>query len=224
MFRIRADDTRNTQQCEAFLWDATRKLIARVACCVVCLLPLCLILIVACSPKMSEQIMASQPKYKPLQDSESFDDGMSARPLISDTVARGQLRDDTLLYTGKLPDGTLANVFPFPVTRELLERGQQRFNIFCAPCHGRVGNGNGLVAQRGYPRPPSFHTDALRAASLGHFFEVMTNGFGVMPSYADQVPARDRWAIIAYIRALQLSQHATLGDVPADERQKLESR
>jgi mono/diheme cytochrome c family protein len=166
------------------------------------------------------QDMQDQPKYKPLAASQFFADGTSARTPVPDTVARGKLNTDTLLDTGKI-DGQLADEFPFPVTAAVLDRGQDRFNIYCTPCHGRLGDGDGMVARRGFRKPPSFHEDRLRAAPAGHFFDVMTNGFGVMPDYRAQVPVRDRWAIAAYIRALQLSQHATMDDVPAAERTTL---
>ncbi|MBX5490288.1 MAG: cytochrome c [Chloroflexi bacterium] len=166
------------------------------------------------------QKMAESPRYDPLEPSSFFPDGSSARPLPTDTVARGHLRDDPALFTGKV-NGADVDQFPFPVTRDVLLRGQERFNIFCTPCHGWVGNGDGMVVQRGFTRPPSFHTDQLRQAPVGHFFDVITNGFGSMPSYAAQIPVRDRWAIVAYIRALQLSQHATLDDVPPEARPQL---
>ncbi len=179
-----------------------------------------LILSVGCSTNMTLQAMGHSAYYRPLAPSTFFANGQSARPDIPDTVARGHIQDDTLLYTGKV-NGQAATVFPFPVTQEVLVRGQQRFNIYCAPCHAATGDGNGMVVQRGFPAPPSLHSDRLRTAPVGHFFDVMTNGLGPMPSYADQVPVRDRWAIIAYIRALQLSQNATIDDVPPDERSNL---
>jgi mono/diheme cytochrome c family protein len=166
------------------------------------------------------QKMAESPRYDPLEPSSFFADGSSARPLPSDTVARGHLRDDPALFTGKV-NGADVDQFPFPITRDVLLRGQDRFNVYCTPCHGGTGSGDGMVVQRGFSRPPSFHTDSLRQAPVGHFFDVMTNGFGAMPSYAAQVPVRDRWAIAGYIRALQLSQHATRDDVPAEARQEL---
>ncbi len=166
------------------------------------------------------QDMAEQPRYDPLEASTFFADGQSARPLPPGTVARGYLREDTELYTGK-SGKDFTNTFPFPVTRTVLERGQERYNIFCSPCHDRTGSGNGMIVRRGYTPPPSFHQDRLREAPVGYFFDVITNGFGAMPDYAAQIPPRDRWAIVAYIRALQLSQHATLEDVPAEERAKL---
>jgi mono/diheme cytochrome c family protein len=166
------------------------------------------------------QQMADQPRYEPLSHSAFFGDERSARPLVEGTVARGQLRGDEHLYRG-IAGGKLAETFPFPVTRAVLARGQERFNIFCSPCHDRLGNGQGMVVRRGYRAPPSYHIDRLRQAPPGHFFQVMTNGFGAMPDYAQQIRAADRWAIVAYIRALQLSQHAVLADVPEAERQQL---
>jgi hypothetical protein len=166
------------------------------------------------------QDMHNQPKYKPLRASEFFPDGRSARPLVPGTVDRSQVNEDPAYVTG-LQNSQTVLTFPFPVTRQVLERGRERFNIYCMPCHGELGDGNGLVAQRGYLHPPSFHDDRLRQAAAGHFFDVITNGLGGMPDYAQQIPVDDRWKIIAYIRALQLSQHATPADVPADIRSKL---
>lgn len=166
------------------------------------------------------QDMHDQPKYIPLRQSTFFADQRSARPLVAGTVARGQLRDDPLLFTGKV-NGADATIFPFPIDEKVMARGQQRFNIYCSPCHGRTGQGDGMVVRRGYRRPPTYHQDRLRDAAVGHFFDVMTNGFGAMPDYAAQVSPPDRWAIAAYIRALQLSEHARVDDVPASERGKL---
>jgi mono/diheme cytochrome c family protein len=158
--------------------------------------------------------MQVQPYYRPLAESHFFADKRAARPIIEGTVARGHLDADTYYYTGKI--GSLPGDFmPFPATAEVLQRGQQRYNIYCSPCHSEVGDGNGMIVQRGYRRPPSYHIDRLRKAPIGHFFDVITNGYGVMPDYATQVPTEDRWAIAAYIRALQLSQDATKADVPA---------
>ncbi len=165
--------------------------------------------------------MRDQPRYEPLEASSFFEDGRSARPLVPGTVARGHLRTDAHLYTGK-SGGTLVDTFPFPITREVLEEGREQYNIFCSPCHDRVGNGQGMIVQRGFRPPPSFHIARLREAPVGHFFDVITNGFGAMYPYAERIPPRKRWAIVAYIRALQLSQHATLADVPEDERHRLE--
>lgn len=166
--------------------------------------------------------MHDQPKYKPYRASSFFEDGRAVRPLIADTVARGHLDDDALLYTGKAGDA-FADLFPFAVTRQVLDRGHERFDIYCSPCHDRVGSGGGMIVRRGYRRPPSFHIDRLRQQPAGYFYDVITHGFGVMPSYAQQIPPRDRWAIVAYVRALQLSQHATLADVPPAEQEKLKS-
>lgn len=167
--------------------------------------------------------MADQPSYRPLAKSSFFGDDRSARPLPEGTVARGQLRADERFYTGK-SGGEPITALPVPLTRELLERGQERFNIFCAPCHDRTGGGGGMVVLRGYRRPPSYHIDRLRAAPIGHFFDVITRGFGSMPDYATQVRPADRWAIAAYIRALQLSQRATLADVPPEARGQLQGK
>jgi mono/diheme cytochrome c family protein len=164
--------------------------------------------------------MHNQPKYIPLRESTFFVDQRSARPLVAGTVARGQLREDALLYTGKV-NGADADVFPFAIDDAVMARGQERFNIYCSPCHGRTGQGDGMVVRRGYRRPPTYHQDRLRNAPVGHFFDVMSNGFGAMPDYAAQVNVRDRWAIAAYIRALQLSENAKVADVPAAERGNL---
>ena len=162
--------------------------------------------------------MHVQPKENPLSYSDFYSDHRSERPLVEGTVARGQLHEDTYFYTGKNGD-TPGDVMPFPVTKEVLERGEQRYNIFCAPCHSRVGDGNGFVPSRGFARkPPSYHIPRLEKAPLGYFFDVMTNGFGIMPDYASQIPPRDRWDIVAYIRALQLSQNATMADVPQGQK------
>jgi mono/diheme cytochrome c family protein len=167
-----------------------------------------------------QQKMADQPRYKPLQKSDFFEDQSASRPLVEGTVARGQLNADDQFYTGKI-SGEPAKNFPFPIDRQMLLRGQERFNIFCSPCHDRVGGGQGMIVRRGYRPPPSFHIDRLRAAPPGHFFDVMSHGFGAMPDYAEQIAPEDRWAIVAYIRALQLSQHAEIGDVPESERPAL---
>jgi hypothetical protein len=163
------------------------------------------------------QDMHDQPKYKPLAESNFFPDLRSARAPVDGTVARGQLHEDTYFYTGKF-ENTPGDYMPFPVTEDVLKRGQERFNIFCSPCHSRLGDGNGMIVQRGYRQPPSYHIERLRKAPLGYFFDVMTNGFGAMPDYASQIPPRDRWCIVAYIRALQLSQGAAATDVPAGQK------
>ena len=172
-----------------------------------CLVPMFLL---AC-----RQQMADQPRYDPLEASDFFSDGQSARPLVENTVARGSLRDDELLYNGTT-GGAPSKVFPFPITMQVLQRGRERYDIFCSPCHARTGSGAGMIPSRGFTRPSSFHIDRLRIAPAGYFFQVITNGFAAMPSYSQQIPPEDRWAIVAYIRALQLSQDASLDDVPPE--------
>ena len=167
--------------------------------------------------------MHIQPRYDPLDPTPFFDDGRSERPVVEGAVARGHLHSDELLYTGKIK-GVLADQFPFPIGRQDLERGRERYNIYCTPCHDYTGGGRGIVVQRGFPAPPSFHVDRLRQAPAGHFFDVMTAGYGTMYSYADRVPVMDRWRIAAYIRALQLSQQRTIDDVPPEMRQQLLSQ
>ncbi len=167
------------------------------------------------------QDMHDQPKYKPLAASDFFPDGRAARPIPADTVSRDGLRDDEELYTGKL-GGKLVETFPVPITRQVLLRGQERFNIFCSPCHGPTGDGRGIVVRRGFPQPNAYHIERLRKSPPGYFFDVITNGFGRMQDYSAQIPVRDRWAIVAYVRVLQRSQDATLADVPPDERARLE--
>jgi hypothetical protein len=170
------------------------------------------VLLAAC-----RQDMHDQPRFKPLRQSDFFADLRSARPQIQSTVARGQLHEDSYFYTGKLGNNP-GDYMPFPITEDVLTRGQQRFNIYCAPCHSRLGDGNGMITQRGFRHPPSYHDERLRKAPLGYFFDVMTNGFGAMPDYASQISVRDRWNIVAYIRALQLSQGATIADIPAGQK------
>lgn len=167
------------------------------------------------------QEMYDQPRYKPLAKSDFFEDGRAARPLVEGTVARGTL--DVATAAGGGPPGSLATELPVPLTRELLRRGQERYGIFCAPCHDATGAGRGMVVRRGYRPPPSLHVERLRDAPVGHLYDVMTRGLGAMPDYAQQVPPSDRWAIAAYVRALQLSQRATVADVPPAERAKLET-
>jgi mono/diheme cytochrome c family protein len=164
--------------------------------------------------------MHDQPKFIPLRESTFFADDRSARPQIAGTVARGQLRDDSPYFTGKSNGQDVAE-FPIAVDADTMARGRERFEIFCSPCHGRTGFGDGMVVRRGYRHPPSYHDERLRNAPIGHFFDVMTNGFGAMPDYASQVKVEDRWAIAAYIRALQLSEHATVNDVPAGRKSDL---
>jgi mono/diheme cytochrome c family protein len=165
--------------------------------------------------------MHVQPRQNPLSASDFYADHRSARPPVEGTVARGQLNADTYFYTGKIGNNP-GDEMPFPVTKEVLERGRERYDIYCAPCHSRVGDGNGVVPSRGFARkPPSYHIPRLQKAPLGYFYDVMTNGFGIMPDYAAQITPQDRWNIVAYIRALQLSQNATTADVP--EGQKIPS-
>jgi mono/diheme cytochrome c family protein len=165
--------------------------------------------------------MHDQPRYEPMEASTFFADGMSSRLPPAGTVARGYLNDDTLFATGAGPDGAPSADLPMPADRTLLRRGQERFDVFCSPCHGRLGDGAGMAARRGFKTPPSFHDQRLRDAPVGYYFDVMTRGFGVMPSYAAVVPAHDRWAIAAYVRALQLSQRAHLAELPATDQQAL---
>ena len=164
------------------------------------------------------QDMHDQPKLEPLEHSDFFADQRASRQPPDGTVARGQLHENTAWATGKGADGKLIATAPVAITRGLLDRGRERYDIYCSPCHDRTGSGAGMIVQRGYRKPPSFHDERLRQAVDGHFFDAISNGFGVMPRYAQQVPIADRWAIVAYIRALQLSQHATVADVPAAER------
>jgi cbb3-type cytochrome c oxidase subunit III len=167
------------------------------------------------------QDMHDQPKYRGLRSSDFFVDGQSARPIVANTVARGHLDDDALLMTGKNGQDD-ATVFPFPVTEQVMARGRERFDIYCSPCHGRTGSGDGMVVRRGYRRPPAYSEERLRSAPIGHFYDVITNGFGAMPDYQTQIPVEDRWAIVAYVKALQLSSYAPLADVPAADRSKLD--
>jgi len=178
---------------------------------------LIVVIMIALTGSACRQDMHDQPKYTPLRSTPFFGDVRSARPLVAGTVARGQLHEDPFLETGKIGNAD-ATVFPFPVDEAVMARGRERFEIFCTPCHGRIGTGDGMIVRRGYRRPPTYHDDRLRNAPIGHFVDVMANGFGAMPDYSDQIGARDRWAIAAYIRALQLSQHARLADVPERER------
>jgi mono/diheme cytochrome c family protein len=159
------------------------------------------------------QDMHNQPKFIPQRGTDFFADGRSARPQVEHTVARGQLREDQYFYTG-LVDGKEQDALPFPATMQVLERGQERFNVYCTPCHSRVGNGDGMIVQRGYKPAGNFHDVKRLAEPLSHYFYVMSNGYGAMPDYSAQLPPADRWAVAAYIRALQLSQNAKESDVP----------
>jgi hypothetical protein len=163
------------------------------------------------------QDMGNQPKNKPLSPSDFFADGRSVRTPVENTVSRSSLDNDQLIVTKE------STLFPLPINEALLERGQERYRIFCSPCHGIQGDGNGMIVMRGMKRPPSYHADRLRQAPNGYFYDVITNGFGQMYNYAAQVPPRDRWAIVAYVRALQLSRNARVSDLPAEVREKLNS-
>ncbi len=169
-------------------------------------------LLAGCSLK---QDMALQPYNRPLSPSDFFTDGRSERPLVENTVARGSLADEALFVSKE------SNNFPLPVNQELLERGENRYKIFCTPCHGLQGDGNGMVAMRGMKHPPTYHDDRLRKSPNGYFYDVITNGFGAMYGYSAQIPPRDRWAIIAYVRALQLSRNVKASELPAELREKL---
>src|SRR5262245_51749372 len=168
------------------------------------------------------QDMHNQPRYKPLAQTDFFGDDRSARPAVEGTIPRGELHTDRVRFTGKMGDKD-SDFFPFPITHDDLLRGQERFNIFCSPCHSRFGDGNGMVVRRGFRQATNYHNDKLRNAPVGHFFDVMTNGFGAMPSYGSRIEPDDRWRIAAYIRVLQLSQNASIDDLPAEERTRLES-
>jgi mono/diheme cytochrome c family protein len=184
---------------------------------------LILVAIAAIGAVGCRQDMHDQPKLKPYRSSAFFADGSGMRPLPLHTVARGTLQEDSHLYTGRLADGSMAAELPMPMTRTLLKRGQERFNIYCTPCHGQVGEGRGMVVRRGYKQPTSYHEERLRQVPIGYFFDVMTNGFAVMPSYAQQIPPEDRWAIAAYIRALQLSQHVEAASLSPAELAALDA-
>lgn len=166
------------------------------------------------------QAMYNQPKYESFEASDIFEDGLSARRPVEGTVARGQLRLDSHLYEGKV-NGELATTLPMELTEELLVRGRQRYDIFCSPCHDRTGTGNGMIVKRGFKQPPSYHIDRLREVPIGYFFDVITTGFGAMYSFASSVPVRDRWAIAAYVRALQFSQDAKFDELPPEDRRQL---
>jgi mono/diheme cytochrome c family protein len=166
------------------------------------------------------QDMHDQPKATAYKPSRFFADQRSARPIVDGTIAYGFLNEDELLYTGRV-GGQPAAVFPFRIDEALMRRGRERYDIYCSPCHGLTGDGDGMVVQRGYRRPPSFHVDRLRQAPPGHIFDVVSNGFGAMPDYAAQIAVRDRWLITAYIRALQLSQNAAAAQLSPDAQGRL---
>jgi len=164
--------------------------------------------------------MHVQPKYLPYEPTDFFGDGRSERQPVPGTVARGHLRLDELMFTGR-ENGVVVDKFPFPITKADLDRGRERYNVYCTPCHDYTGSGRGMIVQRGFPQPPSYHIQRLRDAPAGHFYEVITNGFGAMYSYAARVEPADRWRIAAYIRVLQLSRNAKMDDVPESQRQAL---
>jgi cytochrome c5 len=166
------------------------------------------------------QDMHDQPKYEAFERSRFFADSTSARPFPPGTVARGQLREDEPYYTGYTRDDRLIRTIPIEVTRRTLERGRETFDAFCAPCHDRAGTGRGMIVRRGFKQPPTYHQDRLRNEADGYLFDVITNGFGQMPSYASQIPVEDRWAVVAYVRALQLSQHARLAELPPEDAER----
>ena len=166
------------------------------------------------------QDMYDQKKYVTLSPSEFYHDGQSARPRIEGTVVHRDHSDDGVISTGRI-NGKPVEVFPFAVTESMIRRGQERFNIFCSPCHGRTGDGRGMVVERGFPQPPSYFTDSVRARPVGHFVNVIANGFGRMYSYGDRVEPRDRWAITAYIRVLQASRAASITELTNSERVQL---
>ncbi|HXK08566.1 MAG TPA: cytochrome c [Vicinamibacteria bacterium] len=179
------------------------------------------LVLLAAAVTACRQDMHDQPKYKPFRESEMFADRRSARPLVPGTVARGTLREDAVLYTGKLGKDFVTEI-PVKVTAVLLERGQTEFQVFCSPCHGRTGRGDGMVVQRGFKKPSSYHVDRLRQMPIGYFYDVITNGYGAMSDYSAQVAPLDRWAIAAYVRTLQYSQHAPSSDVPVEKRPELD--
>jgi mono/diheme cytochrome c family protein len=166
--------------------------------------------------------MVNQQHLKPLAEETFFKDASGARPIPPHTVARGQLNEDQQFFEGK-SGGQLVTTFPAPVTRQMLEHGRQSFDVYCAVCHGRTGEGDGMIVQRGFPAPPSLHEERLRKAPVGHLFDVITNGYGIMYPYASRVTIEQRWDIVAYIRALQLSQHATLDDADLVNREQLQA-
>jgi mono/diheme cytochrome c family protein len=180
------------------------------------------VLLVGLSLAGCRQDMHDAPRYDPLEASTLLPGGTSAQPFVEGTVARGHLNDDELLYTGKVSGQPSAD-FPFAITKTDMDRGEERYNIYCAPCHDRTGNGNGMVVQRGFPQAASYHIDRLRQAPAGYIFDVITNGFGRMPDYKAQIEPADRWRIVAYIRALQLAHAATADDVPPAEMEKLQN-
>jgi mono/diheme cytochrome c family protein len=185
-------------------------------------IPLLTALLTAALLCACRQDMNDQAKYGPLKKSDFYQDGASSRTPPAHTVARGELHQDAVFYTGRINDKEFTATLPVPLTPALLKRGEERFNIYCSVCHGRTGEGNGMIVQRGFPHPPSYAEERLRNAPVGYFYEVITHGYGLMYSYASRVEPQDRWAIAAYIRVLQLSLHATLAEATPAERSKLE--
>lgn len=165
--------------------------------------------------------MQDQPKFKAQGANDFFVDGRDGRPELEGTIARGELNEDAAFYQGKDASGKDIDAFPIAVDKAFIQRGHQRYDIYCSPCHGRLGNGLGMVVQRGFKQPPSYHIERLRNAPVGHFFDVITNGYGAMLNYSQQIQVRDRWAIISYIRALQYSQNANVNDLPTEARAQL---
>ena len=180
------------------------------------------LLVAAAAAAGCRQDMHDAPRYEVYEASEQFADGRASRVAPAGTVARGLLREDEALYTGKV-EGQAVDAIPFAITHDDLRRGQERYRIYCTPCHGQIGDGNGMVVQRGLRQAASYHQDRLREERIGYFFDVITNGFGAMQGYAEQVPVRDRWLIAAYVRTLQFSQHASINDVPPERRGELEA-
>ena len=176
---------------------------------------LCVALVAGCHRDMYDQ-----PKYEPLEASDFFEDGQASRPLVAGTVARGQLQLDTAFFAGKVDDQFVEQL-PRPLTPSMLSRGQERYNIYCSVCHGQVGHGDGMIVRRGFRQPPSLHIDRLRGVPVGHLFDVITHGFGAMPDYAKQLPPEDRWAVVAYIRALQLSQFTPASSLSAEQQSEV---
>ena len=184
--------------------------------------PLCFLcgvfLLIGCRRDMQDQ-----PKYRPFRKSTFFGDERSARPQVAGTVGRGQLHEDSLMFSGK-SGAAFADTFPAPVDEALLRRGQERYRIYCSPCHGLLGRGDGMVVRRGYRPPSSFHVERLRAQPVGYFFDAISHGFGAMPDYAAQILARDRWAIVAYVRTLQKSQNVKLAELPEAKQKEIQSK
>ena len=184
------------------------------------LFPFLILLLPAALATGCHQDMYDQAKKEPLEASEFFRDGRVARPLVPGTIARGQLETDAPMFTGR-ENGQFVADLPLPVNEQLVKHGQTQFNIYCTPCHGSIGDGEGIIVTRGFKRPPSYHIERLRGAPVGHYFDVITNGFGAMPAFKNRIAPEDRWAITAYVRALQLSQFAPASDLTEAELNSL---